>query len=183
MNRNRLIAAFAAVLVLAGVAWYFASPAYALSQLRDAAETGDKAALQERIDFPKVKESLKSQFSALMMAEIAKAKDKEGGPFAAMGGMFAMAMIQPMIDAMVTPDGMSTMIKQGKLQRTKQQATAAPKAEATDWTIDHEGLDRFRATPKTVDGKPPVALVFERHGLCWKLADVDLPDEVPAKAD
>lgn len=180
MRRKSLVVVALVALFAAGVLWYFASPAYALSQLRDAAESGDKAQLEERIDFPKVKESLKSQFSALMMKEVAKAKEEEGGGFAAFGAMMAMAMIQPMIDGLVTPEAMSNMIKEGKLKRAKE-AAPAPAAKPVDWSIDRDGLDRFRAIPTAEKGEEPPALVFERHGLGWKLADIDLPDELPAK--
>lgn len=177
--RNLIIAALAAIL-LAGVAWYFASPAYALSQLRDAAESGDKAELEKRIDFPKVKESLKGQFSALMMKEVAKAEEEEGGGFAAFGAMMAMAMVQPMIDGLVTPEAMSSMIKEGKLRRAKEGTVEQP-GEPIEWEIEREGLDRFRVIPALKDGEAPTSLIFERHGFGWMLADIDLPDELPAE--
>ncbi|MXO73727.1 DUF2939 domain-containing protein [Altererythrobacter aerius] len=182
MNRNKLLAAVAVVaIVLAGVAWYFASPAYAMSQLKSAAESGDAAALEDRIDFPKVRESLKTQLRAAMATELARPEMKDN-PFGALGAMLAMGMVYGMVEGFVTPEGMSAMIAEGRMQRPGQSPAPAPADGAADrqpvdWTVDRDGFDRFTATPVTPDGGPAPSLVFERDGLGWKLSGLELPAE------
>ncbi len=166
-----LIAALAAVLI-AGAGWYFASPALAMSGLRDAAMAGDKDELKERIDFPAVKESLKSQVKARMMAEAAKQKDN---PMAGLGAMFAMAMIDPLIDGLISPDAIKAMVERGKLGKPDAEAQE-PKPEPK-WAIERSGLDTFRAVPESQDGKPSPKLVFKRDGLSWRLVDIEIPED------
>ncbi|MBH9537918.1 DUF2939 domain-containing protein [Novosphingopyxis sp. YJ-S2-01] len=162
--------------VLAAVlfgAWYFASPSYAMMQLKDAAEEGDPEELRDRIDFPAVRESMKAQMSAMMARKMA---EEPSDGFAALGGALAMGMVGPMIDGLVTPEFMAAMIEKGKAEK-KDSAGASEvsteDASPVNWKIDRNGFDRFRARP---DGdKTGAALLFERDGLGWKLVSLDLP--------
>ncbi|MBH9536913.1 DUF2939 domain-containing protein [Novosphingopyxis sp. YJ-S2-01] len=162
--------------VLAAVlfgAWYFASPSYAMMQLKDAAEDGDADALRDRIDFPAVRESMKAQLSAAMAKKIA---EEPSDGFGALGGALAMGMVGPMIDGLVTPEFMAAMIEKGKAERKAGQADPAASttnAKPVDWTIERNGFDRFRARPE--GDESGAALVFTRDGIGWKLVSLDLP--------
>ena len=178
VNRNKIIMAAAALLLLTGVAWYFGSPAYAMIQLRDAAVEGNKEDLEKRIDFPKVRESLKSELRAKMAAEMAKPENQDAG-FGTLGAMVGMAMIDSMIEGFVTPDAIAAMIKQGNMRRAGQQPLEQPEAanvEPAEWSIERDGFSRFTATPEVPSGEKAPTMVFERDGLGWKLAGIELPE-------
>lgn len=156
--------------------WYWASPLYAMSQLRDAAISGDAEELEERIDFPKVRESVKSQMRAVMAAELTKPEMKDN-PFGALGAMMAMGMIDGLVDGIVTPEGMAAMIEQGKMQRPNEaaQENAAAAKKPVEWNVQREGLDSFTASPVVASGEKAPSITFERHGLGWKLANIRIP--------
>lgn len=170
-----IITALTAVLI-AGAGWYYASPAMAMSGLRDAAVAGDKDELKERVDFPAVKDSLKGQIKAGMMAEMAKEKDN---PMAGLGAMMAMAMIDPLIDGLISPDAIKAMVEKGKLEKPGN-AAAAPRSEPK-WTIERNGLDTFRASTNSDDGNSSPKLVFKRDGLSWRLVDIEIPADTFGK--
>ena len=163
-----IIAALAALLVLGGT-WYFASPALAMSGLRDALQEGDRDELTERVDFPAVRESLKSQMMAAVTAEMAKQKEGDN-PFAALGAMFVTGLVNQMIEGLVTPDGLRALVQQGRLK-------ADPSAKAPDqqWTVEHDGLDKFRAVPVGKPGEKAPKLLFKRDGLGGRLVDIEMP--------
>lgn len=171
--RKWLIAAVAAVLVL-GAGWYWASPSLAMRNLREAAISGDRDDLSSRVDFPAVRESLKSQFKTAMVTEMAKSKDNSNG-FAALGAALAMSLVDPLIDAMVSPEGMKKMVESGKF--AKPGDNDQPSGPQSEWQIERKGFDRFTATPKTADGSKVPTLIFHRDGLGWKLVDVVVPLE------
>lgn len=160
----------AAVAILAPVGWYVGSPYLAMHNLKEAVREGDRDDLAEKVDFPAVRESIKSQAKAVMMAELTKEKDSN--PFAALGGMLAMAMIDPVVDGIVSPDGLRVMVDKGQI-RAKADAEAN-KAPEVAWAIAHKGMSRFTAKPEGGDVKAP-ELVFKRDGVSWKLVDVVLP--------
>jgi hypothetical protein len=174
-KKSLLVLAAVIVLAVAG-GWYWASPLYAVNQLKDAAVSGDARELEDRIDFPRVRESVKSQMRAVMAAELTKPEMKDN-PFGALGAMMAMGMIDGLVDGMVTPEGMAAMIEQGKMQRPNEpeQKNAAATIKPVEWNIERGGLDSFTASPVVASREIAPSITFERHGLGWKLADIRIP--------
>jgi hypothetical protein len=78
-------AATAGVLAVAAIGgyWYW-SPYLAVRQLQTAAKEKDADAFNERVDYPKLRESLKGQFSA-MLAEQLGASPNSGNEMAKAG--------------------------------------------------------------------------------------------------
>ena len=169
---KKVVLAGAAAIVLAAGGWYWLSPGLAMNGLKDAALAGDKEELRDRVDFPAIRESMKSQMRAMMLVEMAKEKDN---PFAAMGMAFAGAIIDPMIDGMVSPDGIKVMVETGKMKNPDKSAAEQTNGEDTDWAIERRGFDRFTAHPKVKEGEKVPTLVFERDGLGWDLVDIEVP--------
>lgn len=167
-----------ALITAAGAGWYFASPPMAMASLRDAALEGDKDELAEIVDFPAVRDSIKSQFKAQMAAEMAK---EETNGFAALGAAFAMGMIDTMIDGLVTPDGIKAMVENGRLKAKASADTSSTEpGKPPEWEIERVSFDKFRATPKGED--KAFAMVFKRDGLGWDLTEIDLPDNLMDKS-
>lgn len=169
--RNKLIA-IVAVILAAGLGWYLASPSLAMSGLKEAALSGSKEELEEKIDFPSVRESLKSQMRARLATELAK---EDENPFAALGSMLAMGLVDGMVDGLVTPEAMAALIKAGKLKRGETEQVS-PESDGADWKIERNGIDEFVASPDGIE-EPGPSLVFERDGLSRKLVEIRIPDE------
>jgi hypothetical protein len=176
---NKMILGAVALITVAGAGWYFASPSMAMAGLRDAALEGDKDELAEIVDFPAVRDSIKSQFKAQMAAEMAK---EQNTGFAVLGAAFAMNMVDTMIDGVITPEGIKAMVENGRLKAKagRDGADAEPKNPA-EWEIERVSFDKFRATPKGED--KAFAMVFKRDGLGWDLTEIDLPDNLMDKAN
>ena len=160
--------------------WFYSTPYIAANNMKKAAEANDSATLSGYINFPSLKESLKANFNAILATEVAKNKD--GNPFEALGAALAAAFINPMIDALVTPESLAMMMQGNKLNLEK----GAPKAESkpsgisdTEMTMGYESFDRFAVSVKKKgDMDDPVTFVFHREGLvAWKLASLRLPTQ------
>ena len=162
----RIAAVAAAVIVIASsTLWYFESPAWTLKGMKDAAQSHDADALNAYIDYPALRESLKAELMARMMAEARK--DKSG--FGALGLAVGSAMMGPMIDALVSPPGMRAALL-ANTQETTASATSAlhvPKEPV----IVRRNFSEFLVTAKD---QPNSGLVFKRHGLSWMLSGVEL---------
>jgi len=174
MNR-KWIAAIAAALALLGIA-YAGSPYLAARTLRDAAINADVETLDAAVDFPAVRESLKSQVSTAMTKRMTDDPAMKGNAFAGLGMMLMPTIVDRMVDTFVTPDGISALIRRGR------PGAAEPSTPNPDITYRYSyvGMDRFRV--RMVDRKrddPMPSLIFERRGLfSWKLIRVDLPDDM-----
>lgn len=175
-----------AALVIAG---YFASPILALQGLTAAAKAGDKARLESAVDFPAVRESLKSQLKASMTRKLEEDPKLRDNPFAAFGQMLLVGVVDKAVETYATPDAIANMVATNEPPKNIGATPGGPIVEqpqpevkkAKSDTEVHYGyvdLDHFRATYRDrKDGdQEPFGLVLERRGLFkWKLVKIELP--------
>jgi DUF2939 family protein len=169
-----------AILLAAIGGWLYYTPYLAVKNMREAAERKDSATLSRYINYPSLRESLKATLNASMLSKIGKQKDTS--PFAALGTALVMALIGPMVDAMITPEALAMMMKGEKpALKEKGKPAAAPASAASDRDVEtlmgYESFDQFVVSAKkkgTAD--EPIALVFQREGIwSWKLTAIRLP--------
>ncbi|MES2919305.1 MAG: DUF2939 domain-containing protein [Pseudomonadota bacterium] len=161
------------VLFLALLGGYFvASPYLALRGLGQALDSGDQTALEAHVDFPGLRQNLKDQLSAAF-AQQTRADDSDN-PLAAFAATLAGAFMNPVIDAFVTPAGLSQLLK-GKAEDADAQPDPFAQADTA-----FESLSVFRVTLHQADGDR-LDLFLRREGLSWKLYRIDLPLDALAK--
>ena len=188
-------AAVVALVAIAGY-WYW-SPILAVRQLQSAAQKKDADAFNERVDYPKLRESLKGQFAAIMGARLVKPEDAGNG-FAALGAMLGLALVNQFVDAMVRPEAVMMAMQEGRLAPKDNPPSDSPapassagtpdspvKAEPQEskpkWTYERKGVDKLIAyasdpTTPDVSNQDKFGLVFQRTGFAdWKLTEFRLP--------
>lgn len=166
------------LVIIAGAGYYF-SPLLALYNLKNAAVAGNRDQVANAVDFPAVREDVKSQMMASLQAEMTKEKDN---PFAAMGVAMGAAMVDKLVDAFVNADTITTIMKDGELRVVKQ-APPSPGAESepkSDVKIDVQwtSIDSVNVvvSEKNNPNKKPVSLRMKKNGLVgWKLVGIKLP--------
>ena len=160
-------------MVLFGAA-YVGSPFWAARQFKEAAISADVDRLDTAVDFPAVRGNLESQMTAAITAKMTSDPEMRSNPFAGLGMAIMPAIISKMVDSFVTPEGISALMKRGKLEKGGHAQTAAD----VNYDYAYHGLDRFAVTvqtAKTKDGDAP-KFVFERRGLfSWKLIRLEIP--------
>ncbi len=162
------------VFVTFGV-WFYFTPHMAVSEMESAAEARDAARLSEYVNYPELKESLKAEFSTTLSAT---ARQKTNNDLlSTLGAALVAGFVDPMIDTLVTPEGLAMMMK-GNVSKDNKQASAS-KSSDTDvkTSSSYESFNRFVVVASRKDApNEPVQLVFNRHGLFdWKLSSVRLP--------
>jgi hypothetical protein len=169
MSRPKWIAAAGALLVLAAIAWYFASPLYTLDRMRAAAEAGDSAALAAYVDFPALREDVKTDLTARLMQDA----QKEQGGLGPLGALLGAAVIGPVVEGLVSPAGLRAAFaaRKGRGGETSSQPRG-PVQVAEKPVIKRRGLSEFLVASEE---EPDSGLVFVRHGLGWRLSGIDLP--------
>src|SRR5437879_1880055 len=105
--------------VAAVVICYVIYPYYSLYQLQNAVQSGDIKAIEDRIDWPRLREGLKGDLAAAMSADLDKKaqKDEPGEKMATnIARVFSGPLISSMVDTNVTPAALAQMTKgqQGK---------------------------------------------------------------------
>lgn len=187
----KFIASACIVAIAAITAYWYWSPFLVMRQMRNAAINKDADAFNARVDYPSLRESLKGQFSAMVMDQMSKSSQKENG-FAALGNMLALTMANQLIEAMVRPEVMMKVIQDGKFSPSGKQGaqesnagTSASQAneqklDTPDWTFKRVDADRLIAYAGNATGTEPksadkLGMVFVRHGFAdWKLTEIRL---------
>lgn len=168
------------LIVLLIACWIYASPYLAVQGVKKAVKNGDAVALADYVNFPALKESLKASFTAQMTKSMGKMKDN---PFSALGVGMANALINPMIDALVSPEGLSGMMNgHPNIANLKEEKIQEARSGANDdepiVKMGYESFNRF--TVKASDKSNPtleITMVFLRDGLSWKLSAIKFPIE------
>ncbi len=174
----------AAALVALG-AWLWFAPHLTVHAMRQAAERGDAEALASHVDFPALRESVRTQLAA-------RVSDRLGGDSAwsRLGGDIATTLATPAIDAMVSPEALA-MLFAGRNLHDRYTGPADAQSPTADASDSHGGIDtgQWRLSMGYDDlstfsvkvandgmGPAPSRLVFKRHNLLWwKLSALELP--------
>ena len=154
-------------------AWLYFTPYMAVNRLQAAAERGDAQALNEMVDFPALRASIRTE----VQSATARGIQKDGGVFAAIGAAAAGFVVGPVVDAAVTPQGIGMLMKG---QSPGDDAKDSDNGE--DWREDVKINRRWEASDRFVvrysdraSGDERIALVMRRDGLEWRLSGIRFP--------
>lgn len=177
-KRTATIAAGIAIAAFAVATW--ASPHWQLYRMHAAVDARDAQALSGYVDFPKLRESVKVEVMRRLGTDSPAAAPRSN-PFAAFGRAMALAVIDPVVDAAVSPMGVLAMLEAGDI-RVQPEPEGPPSPPADEGRREKLNYDlSYRSWDQVVveraDGGG-VAFVLDRHGLwSWKLAGVELREE------
>jgi hypothetical protein len=188
----------AAAMVVAAIGYSYASPYIAVKHMKAAADARDAATLNEYVDYPALRLSLKEQVGEMLHRRIEG--QHSSNPLLILGAVIGAALIGPLVDAYATPDGVAALLSgmppTGKPGEHPQapppdsgaqsaDAPAAPPAPAASGnpapeprpvtTAGYRGLNEFALTWDRSETGEHYAAILQRHGLfSWKLAAVEL---------
>ena len=199
MSRTtRSVATALVVLILvAALGFVYASPYIALNRVKRAADARDAQTVNEYVDFPALRASLKEQIAALLTRRVDI--QKSGNPLAIIGAMIGAALVGPLVDSYATPDGVAAILngippRGDPGERPPPAGGGSSSAPATSDTLASgvtPAQDAPREPPQTTAGYRSVntfvvtyqhgagdarySAIFHRTGLVsWKLVAVDL---------
>jgi len=166
-----------AVGVGVGAYGYYA-PILAMQGMQAAAEQRDADTFNQYVDYPQLRESLKGQLAGMMATQLGGS----GTGTDSVGLVWGMALINPLVDALVRPELVMRAMQSGDWSAKPSGSADAPKAGTSDdvvWQIERDGISRVTAYAMArgeTDTAQAVGMVFVRHGLFdWKLTELRLP--------
>lgn len=180
MNRKTLIIG-GAVCAAALAAAYLGSPFLAIHGLRDAAASGNRDRLERAVDFPSVRESLKSQLQTMMMAHLQADPEMQANPFSGLAVMMIPTVVNNAVDVYVTPDSLASLVRGQKPAEPGSEPVAPSRAsEETDVKATYRYVDLNTFRTEITDGvDDPIGMVMHREGLfSWKLKRIELPADL-----
>lgn len=171
----KLLAALAGGILIIAAGAYLVSPYVAIVGLVNTLRAGDKDGLEERIDFPAVREHLKAEITASFLAKFQSDPELRDNPFAGLGLALVPALADKAVDALVTPEGLA------RLLAPEENADRGP-VFGLPKDAGYMTLDRFRVSAPAGEGKTSkINLILRRRGLfTWIVTRIELPKDILA---
>ncbi|WP_233883789.1 DUF2939 domain-containing protein [Paraburkholderia flagellata] len=194
----------AVAMIVAALGYAYASPYIAVKHMKAAADARDAATLNEYVDYPALRLSLKQQVGEMLQRRVEG--QHSSNPLLILGAVIGAALISPLVDAYATPEGVAALLNgmppTGKpgdrphapppaesgaqpaesTQSAPAAATPAPAASNNPapevrpvTTAGYRGLNEFALTWDRGSTGEHYAAILQRHGLfSWKLSAVEL---------
>ena len=199
-----IVIALLVVVVVAVLGVIYASPYIALDRLKRAADARDAQTVNQYVDFPLLRGSLKDQVGQLLTRRIDI--QKSGNPLAMIGAMIGAALIGPLVDSYATPDGVAAILNgippkgdpgekppvppesSGAMAAAPGTTPAQPPAPAVaspsaqkpppQTTAGYRSFDTFAVNYQHGTGDARYSAILRRYGLfSWKLVAVELNND------
>lgn len=172
MNKRMMITVVGALFAI----YVAAAPYITVYQMKSAAENHDGEALSEYIDFPSVRQSFKDQMNAMLITEMAQDEKMKDNPFAAFGAAFSGVMVDKMVDAYVTPAGITQLMSGEKPKPAEANGADSSSGRKifSDASMSYESLNKFLVIVKGGTDKEG-KFILRRHGIGWKLTEIIIP--------
>ncbi len=167
-----------ATMLLLIVVWFYFTPHLTARAMKSAVDANQVEELSNYVDFRSLKENLKTTLNARAAAEIAgRVTDKNS--VAIIGAALASALLNPLIDQLVTPNSLALIIKGEKPDLRLVTANADSSKPEVETILAYEDIDKFVISIKKKGASgAPVDLILMRSGVAtWKLAALRFPKE------
>ncbi|HEY2024227.1 DUF2939 domain-containing protein, partial [Paraburkholderia sp.] len=113
------------VIVIAALGFVYASPYLAVNNLKRAADARDVQTVNQYVDFPALRASLKQQVADMLTRRL---EADSGNKLATIGAVIGVTLIGPLVDAYATPDGVAALLNGMPPRGTAGEQPAAPPA-------------------------------------------------------
>lgn len=163
-----------------GAYWHY-SPYLTIKSMRTAAEAKNADDFNQYVDYPKLRESLKGQMTAMLVDGIGS-KSAAAKPFETAGAALALAFVNPVIDALVRPELVMKAMSQGEVDMKPAPPSATESKKEPKWDFQRVNVNKLIAYAKDPNdpASEKVGVVFERSGFAdWKLTELRLPAARP----
>ena len=155
MKKGKVVLGIAAGLF---VLYVGAAPYITLYQMKSAADRHDGEALSEHIEFASVRQSIKDQMNAVFAKNVTKDAELKNNPIAVFGAALAGMMVDKMVDAYVTPAGITQLMAGEKPLPKAGKSEEGPgnpvhkRKPFSEASMSYESLNKFVVTVKANNG-------------------------------
>lgn len=162
--------------VIAG-ALFYATPYFTLYQLKSAVDRKDADGISRHVDFPALRDNVKSQMLARIQAQTDK-PEAQNNPLAGLGRTLAAGLVERLTDTLVSPSGVMLMLEKGKPGKPADVAAAGVGVRTgsddkphRDYAVNYLGWSQVLVHPQGEAG----GFILQRDGLLgWKIAGLRL---------
>lgn len=182
MTKKLLTGGVLAAALLLAAAWGLA-PIFTGQALIRAAKAGDARKLEQLVDFPALRDSLKEELNQELVRRVGNDPRLAERGLGGLGMMLAPMLLSGAVDTVVTPEVLAQMVTTAEAPDPSKPAPSEPGDARDDKDIHqswgYRDLNHFAVTLTDRDHPDQhLALILERRGLFrWQLAAVDVQSD------
>ncbi|HYC98098.1 DUF2939 domain-containing protein [Brevundimonas sp.] len=180
MIKKYIVGAAVVTIAVLAAAWA-AAPVLAAQALIRAAKAGDARRIEQLVDFPALRQSLKDELNAELAAQMRRDPRMAESGLGGLGMILAPMLLSGAVDAAVTPEVVARMVTTAEAPDPTVRDDPEPGDTADEGDDIHQAwgyrdLNTFAVTLTDRDHPDQrLALILERRGMfAWKLAAVDI---------
>lgn len=170
------------VFLIIGISYIAISPLLVVNQIKVGIEEKNSELLSKNIDFPILRENIKEQLNAAMMAKVTS--EMENNPFGVLAAGLASKMADGIIDSFITPSGLSSLM-QGK--EPSKSPVETPSSSSLnneeelfqDARYSYDSINRFSVWVLN-ENDEEIGFILRRNGVEWKLVNIIIPADKEA---
>jgi hypothetical protein len=162
------IALAAAGVALAFALWIFLGPYLTVRKLLNGVRERDAAKVSECLDYPALRESMKSELGKTVSESIGA-----DNPLAGIASGLTLTFGDALVDRFLTPEGLAMLMAGQKPTLASRFSNAPEAALLVGATYGYESFDEFVVKVPSPGGA--FRFVLTRSGLSWKLTRIELP--------
>ncbi len=183
MSKKSIFISIGLIIILI-LGYLAASPYIVLNNIKKSIDANDSKAVASYIDFPSVRQSLKAQLNQQLQEQQKKSENMENDPFDELINLFATTMIDKIMDTMLNPENLTTLL-QGKTLENSLDIKGSSKNEnevdnsnsEVSYETSYKSFNRFQVDiKKDKSADPDISVVMTRDGLSWKVTELVLHD-------
>lgn len=186
MNKKLVVGLVVTAIAVFVIAWA-AAPVLAAQALIRAARAGDADRIEQLVDFPALRESLKDELTTELAAHMRRDPRMADSTLGGLGMMLAPMLLSGAIDATVTPEVVAQMVTTAEapdptVRDQPEPGDATDKGDDIHQSWGYRDLNAFAVTLTDRDHPDQrLALILKRRGLFkWQLAAVDIQNDAGA---
>ncbi|ABC78003.1 DUF2939 domain-containing protein [Syntrophus aciditrophicus] len=170
-------AAWIIIVLLIVIAGYVAAgPFLTAYSIRTALVEQDSEKLSDNIDFPALRQNVKDQFRAIMMKKAST--ELQDNPFAAIATGFAAKMADGVVDTVITPSGLASLMEKKTSKSGHESESDSTSSKKEDLfknaRYSYDSFSKFSVWVPNDKGEE-LRFVLKREGFSWKLVNIVIP--------
>ena len=173
--RNKIKLLFPTIVFIIFGVYFYLTPYLTVISMKNAADAHDSARFSSYVNFEMLKESLKLSFNAKLASKIIIEEEKNS--VATLSHSMATALIEPVIDAFVTPEKLAIIFnrKAGKIEDNNEKIVRKNDS-IFDKSMHYKDFYQFVVIVQKKNRKNEnFEFIFNRDGFfSWKLSAVNI---------
>lgn len=161
-------------LAICAILFYVSYAVYSLNDLISGVTTGNAQQISDHVDFPSIRESIKEQLRSQLMDQALTGARNNSDPGsrieAGLTAAFGPAVINNIVDGLLTPSGIARLLSKNKGGQVKNK----PDYAKIFRNIDILGPTRYRLV--SFGDKTDMTVAFK--DLAWKVIDIQVPNDI-----